>query len=601
MQTVVEVLLGNAVAASLLAVVALLAGWLIPRPAFRNALWILVLLRLVVPPVWDVSVRLPVSDPDVVPVVSEPVISLEEPASDPADDEALLLEAMWLVGSESVDVPPVPESVAADVPAVEAASVPWRLVLISIWGSVSGAVVLRSAVRIVRFRRALRVAVAASEPLQQKADTIAKMLGLPASPPVVIVPGKVWPALWMPGVRPRSAQVILPEGLLTLLSEDQLSAVLAHELSHLRRGDPWVRWLELIVCAAYWWHPLLGWFRRQLRASEEECCDLWVVDVMNGRRDYATALVETASYLNGSALSPAFVCAAGPVRQLQRRVTMIMQANRPARLTRLGLAAVLGLGTVGLTFGPALAQDRKEAPPREERRDPDRREGERRETERKDRPKEDGRRDGDRPKEDRRRDDGPKRDGMADAREALERARAELQKATERFREAEARYREIERRDPNGPGGDLPPRGAAGGPGRPGPGGPGGPGSPGGGGSAGRPGMPGGGFPGMSGGPGMAPGMPGLPGGPGGPGGNMGPDLQQQIRELRAQLEEIRRELRRGNERGNDLRNPERGGEKERGPDARPVEGRRIPKEPPVPPTPPLPKRKGDESERDSK
>ena len=39
---------------------------------------------------------------------------------------------------------------------------------------------------------------------------------------------------------------------------------------------------------------------------------------------------------------------------------MIMQAKWPARLTRLGLAAVLGVGALGLAFGPALAQDRKE-------------------------------------------------------------------------------------------------------------------------------------------------------------------------------------------------------------------------------------------------
>src|SRR5205085_2629828 len=120
-------------------------------------------------------------------------------------------------------------------------------------------------------------------------------------------------------------------------------------------------WLELIVCGIYWWYPLLGWFRRRLRESEEECCDMWVVAATDGRKSYATALVEATAFLGGPDRSraPVLASGAGPVQNLERRVTMIMRASGPARLTRFGLATVLVIGGLGLAFGPAMAQQER--------------------------------------------------------------------------------------------------------------------------------------------------------------------------------------------------------------------------------------------------
>jgi hypothetical protein len=310
-------------------------------------------------------------------------------------------------------------------------------------------VLLRSGGRIVRFRRALSDARPAPAAIQRQADELARAMGLRRGPAVRLVPGRVSPALWMPGLVARRATLILPAGLVPLLDARQRAAVIAHELAHLRRGDPWVRWLELIVSGLYWWHPLLGWFRRELRAAEEECCDLRVVAAVGGRRDYATALVETAAFLGGSGPMPALASGAGPVRHLQRRVTMIMRATWPAGLTRLGLAAVLGLGGLGLAFGPAVAQDR------DEKRDIERKERDNR-GERKDRPAAPP------PEERKDRDDGPPRDrgdreAIERARESVERARKVAHEAMEQLRTAEealarAEGRPLPRREGRDPG-----------------------------------------------------------------------------------------------------------------------------------------------------
>jgi beta-lactamase regulating signal transducer with metallopeptidase domain len=525
MRTLVEYALANAAAATLLAVLAFVIGLVVRRPAVRNALWILVLVRLLLPPMWTVSVTLPATEPaDDVPTVA--AVTEPKPLPAIADDRP----ADVFVSDRAPDVSPAPTPAATvSEPPAPPAEQPPRIsaftIAAVIWLIGTVLVVLRSGIRIARFRRALRDAVPAPESIQRQADELARAIGLRRCPLIQFVPGRVSPALWLPGLFAGQATVILPAGLVAVLDGRQRAAVLAHELAHLRRGDPWVRWLELLVTALYWWFPLVGWFRRELRAAEEECCDLRVVAALGGRREYATALVETAAFLGDSGPVPALASGAGPVKHLQRRVTMIMRATWPARLTRLGLVTVLGLGGLGLAFGPAVAQDRG----RDEKRDAERRD--RDAQDRKDPTREDPR------SRDRVRDEVPPggrgdREAIDKAREAVERARKVAREAMEQLRTAEEALARAEGRgttprdDPRREPGDR----------RPGS----------------RPLPPA--APGREAGPmpPTPPALPGLPGGPGFPGrpGAGGPpaglrDLQQQIEELRRAMEEMRTELRR--------------------------------------------------------
>jgi beta-lactamase regulating signal transducer with metallopeptidase domain len=523
MRTLVEYGLANAAAATLLALAALLVGLVIRRPAVRNALWVLVLVRLVLPPVWTVTFTVPAPEPT---PAAPAAGSTSDPA--PAPDLVVVNDGPADVGGEVAATP------AAAVPALPAAvddaALPERTALVSaftiaaiVWAAGTLFVFVRSGGRIVRFRRAVRDARPAPAKIQRQADELARAMGLRRCPDVRLVPGRVSPALWMPGLCTGRATLILPAGLVPLLDDRQRAAVIAHELAHLRRGDPWVRWLELVVSGLYWWHPLLGWFRRELRAAEEECCDLRVVAAVGGRRDYATALVETAAFLGGSGPMPALASGAGPVRHLQRRVTMIMRATWPAGLTRFGLAAVLGLGGLGLAFGPAVAQDRD----RDEKRDTERKERDRVEP-RKEPPADEL------PRERvRDRDEGPPRDradreAIEKAREAVERARRVAREAAEQLRTAEEALARAEgrpgpRREARDPGDRRPeyPQPPAGVPGM-------------------RP----------------VPPVPPTPLGRRPDGGGEFRDLQTQIEELRRSLEQMRQELRR--ERGGKEPEPRR-------------------------------------------
>jgi beta-lactamase regulating signal transducer with metallopeptidase domain len=168
---------------------------------------------------------------------------------------------------------------------------------------------------------------------------------------------------------------LFPAKLLDRLDVEQRSALLVHELAHLRRRDHWVRFLEMAVMAVYWWHPVVWWARHQLHEAEEQCCDAWVVWALTsgGRgsrrasRSYALALLHTVDFFSHARPTlPAPASGVGQVPHLRRRLTMIMNGNTSKSLSAAGRLAVLAVGLL-LPLVPIQAQ---QPPSDQDRRDP---------------------------------------------------------------------------------------------------------------------------------------------------------------------------------------------------------------------------------------
>ena len=88
----------------------------------------------------------------------------------------------------------------------------------------------------------------------------------------------------------------MPRRLLAELSAEEVETLLAHEFAHLCRRDHWLRWLELVVTAAYWWHPVVWWAKAAIGRAEEEACDAWVVTGFpDASARYASALFKAFS------------------------------------------------------------------------------------------------------------------------------------------------------------------------------------------------------------------------------------------------------------------------------------------------------------------
>ena len=66
--------------------------------------------------------------------------------------------------------------------------------------------------------------------------------------------------------------IVLPEMVLDF-SPEEIAAVIRHELAHLRYAHPLWLFLQRIVEAAYWFHPVVRWAGRQAVAAREFAAD----------------------------------------------------------------------------------------------------------------------------------------------------------------------------------------------------------------------------------------------------------------------------------------------------------------------------------------
>ena len=321
------------IGATKLAVSVVLAGavWMVQRhvnrPAVSHSLWLLVLVTLLMPAV----ISIPVLPAELVAPLTTggagaPQLVLAEGTSYRSTGPPLgaaappVLAILWLLGT--------------------AGFLGWTLA------------------RSIRFRRTL--ARASRQPpvsLQRLAAAISRDLGLTRIPEVHATNARVMPMVWWTGGRVR---VLIPAFLPTELSREELRAILTHELAHVRRRDHLVRWLEWLVCSAFWWNPVAWWARHQLRIAEEACCDRLALDTARScPRTYAGALlrVVTSTSAPPGFRPPLPASAAGGVgrtRELERRLRMIVSTDTrspaPRRLRAATRVAVLCALPFGLIY-----------------------------------------------------------------------------------------------------------------------------------------------------------------------------------------------------------------------------------------------------------
>jgi len=84
--------------------------------------------------------------------------------------------------------------------------------------------------------------------------------------------------------------ILLPASALTGLSAEQLEAILAHELAHVKRFDYLVNILQTVVEILGFYHPAVWWISHKIRAERENCCDDLAVSISGDRVCYAKAL-----------------------------------------------------------------------------------------------------------------------------------------------------------------------------------------------------------------------------------------------------------------------------------------------------------------------
>lgn len=324
MNALFEVVAWNSLAALSLAGVVLVASRVWKYPELLHVLWLVVLIKLVTPGLIRLAAL-----PDVFGSTLAPSA----------------LPRGW-VSPAFADPGGIPAVIEAVGP------VRWAHLPIIAWVGGSMLFVLLVALQGVRFARVMRTASPAGQALRHRVSMLAQRIGV--SPPrTLLLDAPVSPMVWS---TLRRSTLILPSRLLHRLTAEQTDTLVTHELAHIKRRDPWIRWFELGVTAALWWNPLVWWVRRRLRQAEEQACDRRVLDMFpRAQRAYADGIVKTVEFLAGHGRTPQFATGAAGTRHIKERLIMILNPSSKRRL-RHPLVPALLLAVLVLPVVPGFAE-----------------------------------------------------------------------------------------------------------------------------------------------------------------------------------------------------------------------------------------------------
>jgi len=151
-------------------------------------------------------------------------------------------------------------------------------------------------------------------------------------------------------VHPR---IVLPAKVSADLPGDQLQAIFLHELTHLQRGDIWVNWLQMILQAVYWFHPLVWFANARLRWERELCVDDIVLFHLRGECDAygASLLVILKNHARRRLVTLGYVGVAEAKSGMPYRLRRILNPNRRLSV-RLGWRRAVLLVGLGLILIP---------------------------------------------------------------------------------------------------------------------------------------------------------------------------------------------------------------------------------------------------------
>ena len=186
------------------------------------------------------------------------------------------------------------------------------------------------------------------------------------------IPVRLSSDLLEPGIFGILRPVLLwPERLSERLDDEQMEAILAHELMHVRRHDNLTAALHMLVEAVFWFHPLVWGMERRLVEERERACDEAVIQLGGQPEAYAESLLEACRFCVESPLRcVSGVTGAGLNKRIVSIMTMKMvdklSLGRKLLLATFGIAAVaapLVLGEVKAMQGSAVLVVKSAAPP----------------------------------------------------------------------------------------------------------------------------------------------------------------------------------------------------------------------------------------------
>ena len=99
--------------------------------------------------------------------------------------------------------------------------------------------------------------------------------------------------------------LLVPADRIHTMSHQDARHILLHELAHIKRGDLWWHGVHMLLLVLYWYHPLVWLVRRHIQNLRELCCDATVARHLRTQTSaYRETLLETARDLLAQPVEP---------------------------------------------------------------------------------------------------------------------------------------------------------------------------------------------------------------------------------------------------------------------------------------------------------
>ncbi len=148
--------------------------------------------------------------------------------------------------------------------------------------------------------------------------------------------------------------IVLPQCLATRLSEEELLAILVHEMGHIRHYDQVTGLLQRLVTSLYWWNPLAYALSASFSVTREDVSDNYAIQA-SGPRSYAGCLVALAGKASLVSRLPAAVGMATRYMSLEDRVKNIVSKER-IMTTRMKKPLVVFLAVMAVLLGTLVVR-----------------------------------------------------------------------------------------------------------------------------------------------------------------------------------------------------------------------------------------------------
>ncbi|HET7217912.1 MAG TPA: M56 family metallopeptidase [Vicinamibacterales bacterium] len=135
--------------------------------------------------------------------------------------------------------------------------------------------------------------------------------------------------------------LLWPAGLSDRLSDEELDAILRHEVCHADRRDNLSALIQVVIETLVWFHPAVWWVGNRMVRERERACDEEVLRMGTNERTYAEGIVKVCGFC---LRAPAAFMAGVGGSTLASRIESILERKTPSsagRAARLALAAVV--------------------------------------------------------------------------------------------------------------------------------------------------------------------------------------------------------------------------------------------------------------------